>query len=151
MKRLRTIFLFLLLALMLVACGGSEPTPEATDPAPTKDSGSASDGPNVVDDLICEDAIGCVEIDADDPVHLAYILTTSGATAFLGEDSRGGIEIAIDDRGGEILGHEIELSGEDSLCSAEGGQTAAQKVAADDSIVAVVGTSCSSAAAAALP
>jgi len=98
----------------------------------------------------CTDAIGCVDIAPDEPIHLAYMLTISGATAFLGEDSVGGIEIAIDDRGGELLGHQILLTGEDSGCSAEGGQTAATKVAADPTIVGVIGTNCSSAATAAM-
>ncbi|HIE57525.1 MAG TPA: hypothetical protein EYP88_04750, partial [Anaerolineales bacterium] len=69
-------------------------------------------------DFVCEDALGCVDIAPDEPVHIAYMLTISGATAFLGEDSKGAIEIAIDDRGGELLGHPITLTGEDSLCSA---------------------------------
>lgn len=99
----------------------------------------------------CTDAIGCVDIAPDEPVHLAYMLTISGATAYLGADSVGGIEIAIADRGGKLLGHDILLTGEDSGCSAEGGQTAATKVAADPSILGVVGTNCSSAATAALP
>ncbi len=99
----------------------------------------------------CTDAIGCVDIAPDEPIHIAYMLTVSGATAFLGEDSKGAIEIAIDDRGGKLLGHDIQLTGEDSLCSAEGGQTAATKVAADPTIIGVIGTNCSSAATAALP
>ena len=99
----------------------------------------------------CTDAIGCVDIAPDEPVHIAYMLTISGATAFLGEDSKGAVEIAIDDRGGELLGHPISLTGEDSLCSAEGGQTAATKVAADPTILGVIGTNCSSAATAAMP
>ena len=78
------------------------------------------------------------------------MLTISGATAFLGEDSLGGIEIAIDERG-ELLGHDIELVGEDSLCNSEGGQTAATKITADDSILGIVGTTCSGSASAALP
>jgi branched-chain amino acid transport system substrate-binding protein len=99
----------------------------------------------------CPDPIGCVTIAPGEPIHIAYMLTVSGATAFLGEDSRGAIEIAIDDRGGELLGHRIQLTGEDSMCSAEGGQTAAVRVAADESVIGVIGTSCSSAATAALP
>jgi branched-chain amino acid transport system substrate-binding protein len=99
----------------------------------------------------CTDAIGCVDIAPDEPIHIAYMLTISGATAFLGEDSQGAIEIAIDDRGGELLGHPISLTGEDSLCSAEGGQTAATKVASDPTILGVIGTNCSSAATAAMP
>jgi len=99
----------------------------------------------------CTDAIGCVDIAPDEPIHIAYMLTISGATAFLGEDSKGAVEIAIDDRGGELLGHPISLTGEDSLCSAEGGQTAATKVSADPTILGVIGTNCSSAATAAMP
>ena len=98
----------------------------------------------------CDDAIGCVTYAPDDPIHLASMLTISGATAFLGDDSNGGVEIAIDDRGGQLLGHDIQLSKEDSLCSPEGGQTAATKVAADPTIVGVVGTNCSSAMTAAM-
>lgn len=99
----------------------------------------------------CDDAIGCVEIGEDDPITIAYMLTTSGATAFLGEDSVGGIELAVLQRGEELLGRDIEVVEEDSLCTAEGGQTAAQRVAADDEILGVIGTSCSSAATGALP
>ena len=98
----------------------------------------------------CEDEIGCVDIAPDDPIHIAYMLTISGATAFLGEDSQGAIEIAVDDRGGKLLDHDILLTGEDSLCSAEGGQTAATKVASDPSILGVIGTNCSSAMTAAM-
>jgi branched-chain amino acid transport system substrate-binding protein len=126
MKRFALLLLAtLLFTLALSACGGGAPE--------------------------CEDAIGCVEIAEGEPIRIAYMLTISGATAFLGEDSRGAIEIAIEDRGGELLGHEIELIGEDSLCSAEGGQTAAQKVAADTQVVGIIGTNCSSSATAALP
>jgi branched-chain amino acid transport system substrate-binding protein len=50
-----------------------------------------------------------------------------------------------------LLDHKIELIGEDTLCTAEGGQTAAQKLVADPKLVAVVGTSCSSEARAAIP
>ena len=98
----------------------------------------------------CDDPIGCVDVAPDEPIHFAYMLTISGATAFLGDDSVGALEIALDDRGGTLLGHDILLTGEDSLCSAEGGQTAATKVAADPTIVGIVGTNCSSAMTAAM-
>jgi branched-chain amino acid transport system substrate-binding protein len=99
----------------------------------------------------CTDAIGCVTVAPGDPIHIAYALTVSGATATLGEDSRGAIEIAIDDVGGELLGHPISLTGEDTLCNAEGGQAAGTKLAADPTIIAIVGTNCSSEARAAMP
>jgi hypothetical protein len=46
----------------------------------------------------------------------------------------------IDDLGGEILGHPIQFDGQDGGCSAEGGQAAGTALAADSSIVAVIGT-----------
>jgi branched-chain amino acid transport system substrate-binding protein len=125
-KRLFAMLAALIVASMLLtACGGAQ--------------------------FECADAIGCVDIAPDEPIHIAYMLTISGATAFLGQDSQGAIEIAIDDRGGELLGHPIQLTGEDTLCSAEGGQTAATKVAADPTILGIIGTNCSSEATAAMP
>jgi branched-chain amino acid transport system substrate-binding protein len=101
--------------------------------------------------LECTDEIGCVEIGPDDPITIGYMLTISGATSSLGLDSVGGIEIAIEQRDGMLLDHEIELVGEDSLCNAEGGQTAAQNLAANEQILGIIGSSCSSEAAAGLP
>ena len=99
----------------------------------------------------CMDALGCVELGADDPIVLGAMLSVSGATSFYGEDSLGGIELAIIGRDSMLLGREIELVVEDSLCSAEGGQAAAQRVAADETIVGVIGTTCSGAAQGAMP
>jgi branched-chain amino acid transport system substrate-binding protein len=92
----------------------------------------------------CTDAIGCVDVAPGDPVRIASALVISGPNTDLGTDSQYGVEIAIDFKG-DILGHPIELQAEDDGCSAEGGQTAGQKIVSDPSIVAVIGTSCSSA------
>jgi branched-chain amino acid transport system substrate-binding protein len=78
-------------------------------------------------------------------------MVISGPDATLGTDSRNGAEIAVDDKGGKLLGHDIKFDGEDEQCNAEGGQAAGTKLAADTSIVAVLGTSCSSAARVAVP
>ncbi|MGA2502724.1 MAG: branched-chain amino acid ABC transporter substrate-binding protein [Anaerolineales bacterium] len=99
----------------------------------------------------CTDSIGCVTIGPTDPIHIAYLLVVSGANSALGTDSRNGVEIAIDDMGGKILNHTIKFDGEDGLCSADGGQAAGTKLAADPTIIAVIGTSCSSEARAAEP
>jgi branched-chain amino acid transport system substrate-binding protein len=99
----------------------------------------------------CTDSIGCVEVKAGEPIHIVYAMVTSGSDATLGIDSRNGAEIAIADKGGKLLGHDIKFDGEDELCSAEGGQSAGTKLSADPTIVAVIGTSCSSAARVAMP
>lgn len=102
-------------------------------------------------DQVCEDVFGCVELGPDEPIAIGAMLVVSGAVSYLGEDSLGGIELAIESRDGELLGREIELIVEDSLCTAEGGQTAAQRLSADETIVGVIGTNCSSAAQGAMP
>jgi branched-chain amino acid transport system substrate-binding protein len=99
----------------------------------------------------CTDSIGCVEVKSGDPIHIAYAMVIAGPDATLGIDSRNGAEIAIDEKGGKLLGHPIQFDGEDDGCSAEGGQAAGTKLAADPTIVAILGTSCSSALRAAMP
>jgi len=106
-------------------------------------------GPKVIP-FACTDAIGCVTIGPTDPIHIAYALVISGSDETLGVDSRNGIEVAIALKG-KVLGHDIQLTGEDEGCSAEGGQSAGTKLAADPTIIAVIGTSCSSAARVAVP
>jgi len=98
----------------------------------------------------CHDDLGCVTVPANEPIHIAAALVISGPNESLGLDSLHGIEIAIDDRG-PVAGHGIHLTTEDTGCSAEGGQAAATRLAADRSIVAVIGTSCSSEARVAVP
>ena len=90
------------------------------------------------------DKIGVLTLKPGDPIHIAYMLVVAGSEASLGEDSKRGIELAIDDMGGKLLGRPIKLSGTDSGCNAEGGTAAATKLASDPTIVAVIGSSCSS-------
>ena len=121
----------LMVAALVSGCVAGGLTPEATG-------------------LTCTDDLGCVEVGADEPIVIAAMMVLTGPVAFLGEDQIGGIEIALDDYG-DILGHEVSLTKEDALCSAEGGQTAARKIAANPRIAGVLGTACSAAATAALP
>lgn len=101
-------------------------------------------------DLACPEGDTCVEVGADEPIRIGWMMVVSGGDASLGTDTKRGVEIAIDDKG-ELLGHQIELVGEDELCNAEGGQTAATKMSSDTKLTAVVGSNCSSAARAAIP
>lgn len=99
----------------------------------------------------CEDPLGCVYLSAADPIHIAYLLAVSGAVAPLGEDSLGGIQIAIADRGDELLGHPLLLTGADSGCNVDDGVAGAQELIEDPTILGIIGTNCSSAATAAMP
>jgi branched-chain amino acid transport system substrate-binding protein len=123
--------------MILTACG---PKPTAT-PVPGETQPPATLPP--VAEFKCTDPIGCVNIAPGDPIHIAFWGVLSGADGTLGTDSQYGVEIAIDDKGGTLLGHPIQLTTEDALCTPEGGATAATKLAVDTTIVALVGSSCS--------
>lgn len=94
----------------------------------------------------CTDAIGCVDVAPHDPIKLGVLQVVSGDLSYFGLSHMRSIELALDDRGGELLGHTIELRSEDSRCSKEGGSTAAAKLVADPQIVGIIGPTCSGAA-----
>ncbi|MGD2143616.1 MAG: branched-chain amino acid ABC transporter substrate-binding protein [Anaerolineae bacterium] len=120
-KSVLCVSLLLLVSMVATACGPTEPPFE------------------------CTDKIGCVDIPPGDPVRIGYALVISGPNESLGVDSVRGVEIAVEDHDTEVLGHPIEIVGEDGMCSAEGGQTALTKLTADTSLIGVIGTNCSSA------
>ncbi|MEW5939752.1 MAG: bifunctional serine/threonine-protein kinase/ABC transporter substrate-binding protein [Chloroflexota bacterium] len=91
----------------------------------------------------CTDPFRCVEIAPGAPIHIAYWGVLSGPDGSLGEDSKRGVEIAIDDRGGQLFGHEILLTTEDAGCNPEGGAAAATKLVGDPTLVGLIGSSCS--------
>jgi len=149
MKRLSLLLVVLLLgALALVACGGggapaapaatSAPAQEEAAPPAQEEAAAPSDA------LTCDDAIGCVEVAAGDPIQIASALVISGPNTDLGLDSQRGVELAIKMRG-DVLGHSVTLMAEDEGCSAEGGQTAASKIVANPQVVGAIATSCSGA------
>jgi branched-chain amino acid transport system substrate-binding protein len=94
----------------------------------------------------CTDAIGCVTIGPGAPLKLAALHPLTGDVGPLGTEHIESSELAIAERGGELLGHPIELQREDELCTQEGGTTGALKIVADPQVVAILGTSCSGAA-----
>ncbi|MGH8958000.1 MAG: branched-chain amino acid ABC transporter substrate-binding protein [Acidimicrobiia bacterium] len=133
MKLSRLLVIVAVLSLVAVACGGGGGgTPEE-----------------------CEaDEFGCVTVAAGEPIKIGTLLVITGENQTLGIDSQNGAELAVDYWGdqafdgtaGQIAGHDIELVSEDEGCSAEGGTAGAQRLVTDTQIVAVIGTSCSSAA-----
>ncbi|OGU57266.1 MAG: ABC transporter substrate-binding protein [Ignavibacteria bacterium GWF2_33_9] len=94
----------------------------------------------------CADSIGCVSISPDDPVKIGVIQALSGKVAPLGLEQIRGIELALDKRKGQVLGHPITLQMEDTGCTSEGGANAVLKILADPQMVAIFGTTCSGAA-----
>lgn len=97
--------------------------------------------------LPCSDSLGCVVIDAKEPIKIGVLQSLSGKTAPLGQEQLRGLELALNERRRTLLGHPIVLQIEDTGCTGEGGANAALKVLADPQTVAIFGTTCSNAAA----
>lgn len=95
--------------------------------------------------------LGAVTVEAGEAIQIRSLNAISGDVAFLGIPNERAVRMAVEDYG-PIEGHDVEVgTGLDDLCSADGGQAAAQTIVADDKVVGVIGTSCSGAAAAASP
>ena len=92
------------------------------------------------------DPIGVIRVAKGAPIVIGGYWVLSGADTALGADEKRGVELAIKDVGGKLLGHDIKLDSEDDACSAEGGQTAATKLASTPNMTIVLGPACSSAA-----
>jgi branched-chain amino acid transport system substrate-binding protein len=140
--KLRSIGLLAALLLVAAACGGSGATTAPTTGPTTAPTTAPTDGPTTAPTGGGGD-LGTREIPAGEPIHLVFWGVLSGADSSLGIDSQRGTQLAIDARGGELLGHEIELTSEDGQCSPEGGNAAATRVAADTTVVGMIGSSCS--------
>ena len=147
MKRSAVVRLFALVAVLsLVGAACSN------DDEPAGGGSDTGGGGATIDCATVE--FGCVEVAAGAPIKVGTLLAISGDVASLGQDSQDGATLAIDyidgtldgSMDGEIDGHTVVLSNEDDLCSADGGQAGGTALAADPEIVAVIGTSCSSAA-----
>jgi len=97
------------------------------------------------------DDLGVIEIPQGAPIVVGGYWVISGPDTALGLDSQRGAEVAFADFGDKIAGHDIQFIVEDDGCNAEGGQTAATKLAAMPNVVGVLGPACSSAATTAAP
>ena len=92
------------------------------------------------------DDIGVLVIPKGAPIQIGGYWVMSGANSALGIDEKRGVEIAFKEAGDKIAGHPVKFNVEDDQCNAEGGQTAATKLAANPATAIVLGPACSSAA-----
>jgi branched-chain amino acid transport system substrate-binding protein len=124
--------------LVLAACtpAGSG-SPSESEAAP---SASVAADPAAACDALEN---GCFEVAAGEPLTIASALSITGETAFLGNDSNFGIQVAQEERG-QVLGRDVEVIHEDGGCGdAASGQTAAQAIVANPAILGAIGTTCS--------
>ena len=112
---------------------------------------AATDDAATSESPLGDGSLGVVTVAPGEAVQVRSLQVISGSNAALGLTNQRAVSMAIEDYD-SIQGFPIEMgAGLDDLCSADGGQAAAQTIVADESIVGVIGTSCSTAAVAAAP
>ena len=159
-KRLRSLLALLFaFALVAAACGSDDAetdagTDEGTETTEAmEEEGESTETTEAMEEgeEMEEGALGTVVVPAGDAIQIRSLNAITGDVAFLGVPNQRAAELAVEDYG-QIEGFDITIgTGLDDLCSADGGQAAAQTIVADDQVVGVIGTSCSGAATAAAP
>jgi len=143
----------LCLFLATVGCGQGQSQPGSDDPPSATsavDSVETDRAPPEVSEFL-PGPLGAVEVAPGEQIQIRSLNTITGTTAFAGIPNQRGVELAIADYG-PIAGRSVSLGTPlDDFCSPDGGQAAAQTVVADPTVVGVIGTTCSSSAAAAMP
>ena len=95
--------------------------------------------------------LGTVVVGPGEDIQIRSLEVLTGSIGDLGIPRQRAVAMALADYG-PIKGHNVTMgAGLDSLCTAAGGKAAAETAAGDHRVVAVIGTSCSVAAAAASP
>ena len=130
MKAMKFVAVFMVLALLLAACG------KAAAPA--------------APEVCTKDAFGCASFAKGDVIKIGMGAPMTGGNASYGIDISQGATIAMADAG-NIEGWTFALDAQDDGGTAEGGAAVANKFVADPAIVAVAGHIFSGATAAAVP
>ena len=156
------LLLLALALLLLVACGGDEateePAAEPTAAAPTDESmAEPTDEPmdeptdepmadGLLNGMTAEELLdaGYVVVAPGESIRIGASVALTGPIPDPGRDIANGAEIAVDDINDEggIMDHMVELVLEDGACDGDAGTVVANKFAADPSIVAVSGGTC---------
>lgn len=126
MKRI-TVFVVLLAALLLSACGSAAKAPEA-----------------------CSADLGCAAIAKGQTIKIGFAGPMTGDYSQFGIDMSNAMKLAVKDLG-DVQGWKVEMAIEDDGGGAEGGAAVANKLVSDPTFVAMAGHAFSGATAAAIP
>jgi len=154
-RGIKLLALLAVLSLIVAACGGGGEEEDTTTTAAVEEPSTteATEEPTTTagEEPPAEGDLGSVTVAAGEDIQIRSLEAISGDVSFLGTPNQRTTELAIADYG-PVQGHDVSMgSGLDDLCSADGGQAAASQIVADAQVVGVIGTSCSGAAAGALP
>jgi branched-chain amino acid transport system substrate-binding protein len=148
------IGILVITSLLLGACRGATDTPEPAAPtdvpaAPTDAPAEPTDEPMDTGLLMGMDAdaleeAGYVVIPPGEPVRLGASVALTGPIPEFGLDISQSYQLSVSDlnAAGGVLGHEYEIDIQDGACDGDAATVVGNGFAADPSIVAVAGGTC---------
>jgi branched-chain amino acid transport system substrate-binding protein len=151
MKKGFTLLLVLVLAVIMSACApAATPTEAPATEAPTEAPAATETEAAAAAPEACATEGACAVFAAGDVIKIGFGGPMTGDNSAFGIDASQGAALALKDAG-EFEGHAFELAIEDDQGTGDGGAAAANKLAADPAVVAVVGHSFSGATNNAMP
>ena len=141
----------LCVALFLLSCG----TDKGTLPGDSETSDTAATATSTADAATMEHlgdgSLGIVSVDPGEAIQIRSLNAVSEDVADFGLPLQRGAELGVADYG-TVHGFEVDLGVRyDDQCTNFGGVAAGQAIAKDETVIGVIGTSCSGAAAGAAP
>ncbi len=129
--------IMVLLALVLAAC--------AADPSAEAPGGGAPATPDPSAEAEEEEDSPAATGEADgEPIRIGVPNAYSGTFAFSGEGADKGIAVALEELGGEVAGHPIEVYTADNECNPEKAISAARSLVEVNDVDLFLGAGCSS-------
>lgn len=141
-KRWFGILVTLSILTFLVAC-----TPKPTEEPATEEPTEAVEVEEPTEEVEVEEPTA----EEKEPVRIGLYAPLTGPVAFLGKGFDMGIQLAVEELGGDIEGHPIEYVTADNKCNPTDAVNAVQKLIDEDEVDAIIGGGCSSSTVAALP
>ena len=138
---------FLCAVLLAAGCGG-DPSDDAVPADPIETT--VADPPASMEHL-GDGSLGVVQVAPGDAIQIRSLNAISEEVADFGLPLQRGAELGVADYG-TVHGFEVDLGTRfDGQCTNFGGVSAGQAIARDETVIGVIGTSCSGAAAGAAP
>ena len=151
MRRVGLVWLCLVVGAL--GCGGERTQSGSDDPLSADTSATSDETTGATREVgeFTPGPLGAVEVAPGEEIQIRSLNSITGDVASLGVPNQRGVELALADYG-PVAGRGVSMGTPlDDLCSPDGGQSAAQTIVADPSVVGVIGTTCSAAAVAASP
>ena len=145
-----------LLSILLVAasCGGDtadDPTPITSEDTVTTTEDVTDTADTAVTEHLGDGSLGVVQVAPGDAIQIRSLNAISEDVADFGLPIQRGAELGVVDYG-TVHGFDVDLGTRfDDQCTNFGGVSAGQAIAKDETVIGVIGTSCSGAAAGAAP